>query len=458
MISDKSASAHALGLVKRARNGLVRLWRANRVPFALWAGWRIALFLIPFWAGVLFPAGMSPGQQPPVTPSQDVVVERAIRTWTRYDGGYYTSIARYGYAIPEDAAFYPLYPATVRLLATTTRLSTGEYDGFNIAAIIVSSLASLAAFCLLYHLTRLDDDADTARRAVLYMAIWPMAFFFAALYTESLFVAVTLAAFWCARRWRWSWSLTWAALAVLTRNQGVIVVVALAVEYLQQAFRAKEIEAATLRRDGASGHLSDHTASITALGGVSHADKTIKARQILWFALPVLAWAAWAWFNARVYGDALAFVKVQGAWGKIASDPFTSLGTAWQNFSHPRGDPAFVLWPRDVTRAVQETVDLPFTVAYTVLTIAVIVACARGRMPLSYGVYSVGVLFLPLFAAVGGIPLQSMPRYGLVLFPIFIVLARWGGRWRSLDSGYVVLSGALLGLFVARFTLLFFVA
>ena len=95
------------------------------------------------------------------------------------------------------AAFYPLYPLT---LAGVGRVFGGHYVA---AGIVVSLAAALAAFVLLYRLAETRLGADGARRAVLYLAVFPMALFLGAVYTESLFLALAIGAFLLAERGRW---------------------------------------------------------------------------------------------------------------------------------------------------------------------------------------------------------------------------------------------------------------
>ena len=85
---------------------------------------------------------------------------------------------------------------------------------------------------VMYALTRNEFSEEIARRAVLYAAVFPTAFFFLAPYSESLFLLLVLLSFWSARRGRWAMAGATGALAALTRNLGVLVV-PLDLEYLE---------------------------------------------------------------------------------------------------------------------------------------------------------------------------------------------------------------------------------
>ena len=65
-----------------------------------------------------------------------------------------------------------------------------------------------------------------------------MSFFFSAVYTESLFLALSAGCFYLARRERWVWAGVLGGLAAATRSIGVLLVVPLAVLYLQELTRS----------------------------------------------------------------------------------------------------------------------------------------------------------------------------------------------------------------------------
>ncbi len=159
----------------------------------------------------------------------------------RWDAVWYLVIARHGYR-PElaafgtgsRAAFFPLYPLGVRALS--------ELGVPPIAAGTALSLVALAA--ALYGIHRLSTlelgrlvprsahRGDVARLAVLVTGLAPMAFFFSAVYSESLYLALSVGVFWCARQGRWGWAGVLGALASATRSAGLVLVVPMVMLYL----------------------------------------------------------------------------------------------------------------------------------------------------------------------------------------------------------------------------------
>src|SRR5438093_6574779 len=144
--------------------------------------------------------------------------------WARWDSVWFLRIAVHGYdaASGTASAFYPLYPGTVALLG---RVFFGHYV---LAGILISLAAAFGAFLLLYRIAEERLGADGARRAVLYLALFPFALFLQAVYSESLYLLLTLAAFALAERRRFVLAAGAAGLAMLTRPTGIALLPALA--------------------------------------------------------------------------------------------------------------------------------------------------------------------------------------------------------------------------------------
>ena len=143
----------------------------------------------------------------------------------------YLSIADEGYRYKgvdlPSVAFFPLLP----LLMRGARLITGDT---LLAGLLVANLALAAAAILLYRFVENEWGMDVAERSVWYLLIFPASFFGSAIYTESLFLLLSIAAFYFARRTRWWGAGLAGILAALTRLIGVILTPALLVEWWQQ--------------------------------------------------------------------------------------------------------------------------------------------------------------------------------------------------------------------------------
>jgi len=94
-------------------------------------------------------------------------------SWFRWDSGHFTHIATYGYDAAWRTAFFPLFPLLERSLAFVT------HDPF-VAGLIVANLAGLVMLVVLFRLVQEDFNSEQAYRTVLYLSVFPTAFFFAA--------------------------------------------------------------------------------------------------------------------------------------------------------------------------------------------------------------------------------------------------------------------------------------
>jgi Gpi18-like mannosyltransferase len=154
-------------------------------------------------------------------------------TFTRYDAGWYVSIARFGYVArphgQSNIAFFPAYPVLMRGVRDALLVSVRPRRlSWYLAGALVSWGCFAAALLLFYALARLDLDEGSAQRAVLYLSIFPGAFYFGEVYSESLFLLVTLASVYGFRKGRFLLGGLFGALACLTRVNGLFALPALA--------------------------------------------------------------------------------------------------------------------------------------------------------------------------------------------------------------------------------------
>ena len=310
----------------------------------------------------------------------------AIDATERQDAVWYLRLADDGWSGDDaSAAFFPLYPLTVRAVAWM--LPGDEL----LAALLVSNVAFLGALLALFALTADAFGERVARRAIVVVAFFPTAFFFLAPYTESLFLFLSILAFRAARWDRWGHVAVAGALAALTRSVGILLIPALLVE----AFSAK----------------SGRSVSRRALAG--------RAAGAAAISLGPLSWFAW-WGLAQ--GNWLAPLDAQRLWGRELQPPWVSLthvvDLAWSFRSY---------WLLDLV-----------LVSIAIAGLALAVPALRVS-EVTYGGLS---LLLPLVDPFWDRPLLSAPRFAVVVFP-----ALWGlsgaGLGRALPRALVtaVLAG-----------------
>jgi Gpi18-like mannosyltransferase len=182
---------------------IAQIWKEAILPYL---GTRLVIFAVGLFATYyIMPLLVH------VSPLPDSVAQMAFPQslwlmWNRFDGGFYVQIAQSNYWPAStlhqqtDWVFYPLYPL---LIAGGAKLLGGSNDAYNIAGMLIANIAGIFMMVYLYLLVRKEFNSRIASRAVLYLAVFPTAFFFSAIFTESLLVGFCIACIYYARRQSW---------------------------------------------------------------------------------------------------------------------------------------------------------------------------------------------------------------------------------------------------------------
>lgn len=293
--------------------------------------------------------------------------------WRRWDTIHYVNIARNGYGTDPDRMMLIIWPPLYPWLMRAFRWLPGSYLG---AGLFISFVSYLLAAIGLYRLAGLDFPHRVAMRAVVYISIFPAAYFFHAAYTESLFVALIVWSFVFARDGRWGLVGLLGGLASLTRITAFGLLPALCFEYLvQREFRLRQIRA-----------------------------------DALWLLLIPLGFGVYLWVNHSVYDNPFAFLEMSRVhMQKVLSAPWVGAEAVWGSGvgDGPR---------RTLTVSVSELV--------SGVVSGLLAVYAFARMRTSYAIY----LFLSWATFASTSFWASTTRYILPLFPVFILLSVWGER------------------------------
>ena len=362
-----------------------------------------------------------------------------LRSW---DGLWYSQIADLGYGSFPTAnpAYWPLYPWLMEGGARLTGLPL-EVIGW-----VLSNIFVVVALGFVYALVRLDFPEQIARITLWVLALFPMALFFSAVYTESLFLMLAAGALYFARTRAWALAGILGLLAALSRSNGVMLLLPFAVLFIQQFGWSP-------RRWLTTGLASAAFAILPILG-------------------PVLFYV---YLNAEDIPQtptSPAFVAVQGQWYRYSAPPWETLRCAIADCTGPVDHEYipdnFAVIGADWTW-VRELIDDPswshitsyefrdmFAQSDTVELVSLLLFLGLAIiglriLPLYQTAYLLPPLLFPLFQPGAVHPLMSIPRFGIVLFPLFVVLAILLQRRGPLIT-YSVISGALLVLFTIQFT------
>jgi len=324
-----------------------------------------------------------------------------LTTWNHWDAANYTRIAQYGYQTHFDLAFFPLFP----FLITCISHVLGGWS-YLLVGTLLSNGALLGVLFLLYKLAAqaIGEGAigeQIARRTVLYLCIFPTAFFFFAAYNESLFLLFFLGAFLALRQQRWWLAGLLGLFAALTRSAGILFVI----PYLYEVWDTR------------------HTAPTL----------TKKLRRLLPIAfipMGTLIYSVYCWI---ITGNPLTFVTIQDHSGRHLTWPWVGL---WQAitallFAQPFGS----------ANQAHLLLDLGSTLGFLVLTIL-----GWRRLPTSYSLWTAVLLLYILLEPALDKPdiLLSNQRFVLEMFPAFITMAILGVHHPRLHQALLVLFPALL--------------
>lgn len=309
--------------------------------------------------------------------------------WGVWDSFWYIDIAEHGYSDvgrnPLDRnqanyAFFPLYPLLMRGLGMILG------NNYYLAGVIISNLCLLVSCYFLCKLVRLNSDRETSLRSVKFLLLSPTAFIFSGVFTESLYLMLAIFCFYFVEKRQWLFAGIAGFFLSLSRSVGVLILIPLLYEYL----KSKNFKLKAIKYD------------------------------LLFLGLIPLGLALFAIYNHQLTGDYFAFTKIQSAWNRALNNPISTLIGAIR-----RG------LAQDKIRPLVEA-------SFSISAIALLLGFFR-RFPVSYWLFSLYSIFIPLLTGI-----DSMPRYLLPIFPLYILIAQLT-RNPELDQAYTVLFALLQG-------------
>jgi hypothetical protein len=303
---------------------------------------------------------------------------------------------------------------------------------------------------------------------VLLIAFCPLAFVFSAVYSESLFLALSLGCVLRARSGSWASAGLLGGLAAAERATGIALVVPLALMFLYGPRTDVPPAGPDLMAAGPD-RQACRPARVKRRELLRRCPPPLRrclpryplTPQIAWLLLVPAGLGAFLAGLAIWSGDGLAPLHAGSLWYRQFAGPFggvwKGMVAGWDGLRQVvHGPPPPVYFRQaggDAIKVAEQNLEL---FGFLVLG-AVAVAGALRRLPLAYGAYALAALALPLSYPVGPEPLQSLSRYEVVLFPLFM----WGGWWvcrRGLGRVAIPALAVLLGLFTVQFATWRFVA
>ncbi len=329
-----------------------------------------------------------------------------IFPWTNFDGSHFISIAFNGYTF--DGRFFPLYPILIKLGS----LPFNFYEAYNFidayiyVGLFISNLFFLLSLMLLYKMVKNNYSEQIARLSVVSLLIFPTSFFFGGIYSESLFLFLSLLTFYFSQKKQWGMASITALLLSVTRFVGIFILLPLIYEFIVK-------------------------------------EKANRLKSISLFFIPsgLIAFSIFCYYK---WGDALYFIKAQGQLGNSRS--VDSIITPLQT----------------VYRYLRILASLPykqydFWIALLELSVFLFVSILiyigwKKKLNRSFFIFALISFLIPVSSGT----FTGLPRYVITIFPLFITLALINNR--IFKFAYAIISTALLFVLLMLFSRGYFVA
>jgi hypothetical protein len=436
--------------------------RAAAVRDCWRALWRSRLLVWAAGVGTLLTYGFGPGRHafnpPGLTRGFGWLGDLLAAPAARWDASWYLVIAHYGYRpdlgsfTVSRAAFFPLYPLGLRAFGWVG-------VPLVLGGVLISLLALALALYGIHRLTTLElarasrttgrsllgagslaaadggvARADVARLAVMVTAFAPMAFYLSAVYSEALYLALSVGLFCAARQGRFAVVGVLGALAGATRSAGIVLLLPALMLYVY-------------------GPREDRPPDFPLARGLTPRYRV--RRDLLWLALVPMGLALYVAYLGFAGGDLLAPFRAQDVWGRHFAGPYLGVWDGLRAaFEGARqllsGQEGHLYYPITGNSAFinseHNLLLLPF-----LLTAIVAIGGVLRRLPLAYGAYVLAALALPLSYPVTAQPLMSLPRFLVVLFPLSMWFAAWLAAHPRAQRPALVGSCLLMAFFVAQF-------
>lgn len=292
-------------------------------------------------------------------------------SWANFDGEHYIAIAIFGYKGLEQA-FFPVYPILINFFSRP--------DIFNIPVslfsasfwgLAVSNFSLLASLILIFKLIIIDYPKKIAWLTLILLLVFPTSFYFGAVYSESLFLLLSLLAFFFARKGNFFLASTVGIIASATRIFGFLLLPAFFIEAKQQK---------------------------------------IPLRKYFWIFLIPLGLIFYMIYQWWLVGDPLAFYRLQKIVGEQHQSGLTILPQVYFRYLK-------MLLTVNPFDPIYQTIILEFFSG--ILFFILPIYGYFKKVSKAYIFYAIVGFLLPTIQG----SFSSVPRYILVFFPSFLCLA-----------------------------------
>jgi Gpi18-like mannosyltransferase len=269
--------------------------------------------------------------------------------------------------------------------------------GYFFSGFLISNISFLLALILLYKLIRLDYSAKIAQWAIIFLLVFPASFFFTAVYSESLFLFLVVLTFYLTRKRKWFFASLTGMFLTLTRPIGIIIFPVLLLEFFS-----------------------------------------------IYLLLIPLAILSYAWFNLQKWGDALYFIRAQA---ELANSRVTNT-----IIFPPQTVFRYIKILLTVSPKIFEWWVAALELSVFIFGLVFLYILWKKKLRFSYFLLAVLGFFIPSSSGT----FSGLPRYLIVLFPLFLGMAMIKNKVFKIF--YMGVSAIILFLLLAFFSAGYFVA
>ena len=374
----------------------------------LFLSWRILLFIPLFLGHVFVPFRHGYPYASPLyflSDKHSLISNFLLSPWANFDGVYYLLIAAKGYTV--NAGFFPLFPLSLNF-ATSIFGQILPFDPKQyFTALLLVGLYILIALIVMYKLVRIDYKESIVLSSIVFMLLFPTSFFFATIYSESLFLLLSICAFYFARKKRWILASLCGALLTATRFVGIAILPALTYEFIKE-------------------------------------ERTLFKAKSLNLLLVPLGILSYMWLNLQKWGNTFYFIQAQGHFenNRSITTPIFIPQTIYRYIKIlTRVSPSHFEW----WIAILE-------ISTFIFVVVMLFVAWKKRLRPSYILFAFICFLIPISSGT----FSGLPRYSLVLFPIFIALALIKNKVTKIL--YTVISFILLFILFTLFSKGYFIA
>ncbi len=343
--------------------------------FLLFLVWRIGLFWLSSIAGQLVAYDPSFPYSGMLT---NFNLPQWICSWANFDGVHYLTIIQLGYKrIGLVQAFFPVYPLLIKIVNLLI-------NNLLLSGLIISNASFITGLYFGFKLTEIDFDTKTAWWLVLILLTFPTSFYFGALYTESVFLSAILASLLYIRQQKKTISSILSGLASGLRVVGILLLPTIFLEWRQKQTNWEQL-------------------SLTA--------KIKKLWSFIFASIGLIGFMIFLWLQ---FDDPLYFFHVQSEFRAGREETLILLPQVFYRYLKILFTVKPINW-----KYFSYVQDFVISVFGFIVLFWWWLQRKQQKYKTSYLWYAVPAFLLPTLTGT----LSSMPRYILVVFPIFMWLA-----------------------------------